>query len=282
MQLHELQKHLLSKYISYEDKNIEEGIDRFLADNPEHKAKAAIDKKIEKLKQAYNELNQKIEEIKREECSNIIDLLKQQFIISPSIENYLGSENRVNVGLAPYTAKENNPRKHYDSLHWEIILNSKEIPEGSALYIYTKDKGFFRNNTHNLGLHPLLIQEWSVLKKGELKLYMHTEGDKKFCPAEAQENVSEPQQEIYPSFYVDRVLESPEMKEYPRQRIIEKLLSSIYRSMDKGLDYETEDLFDELFYQIKRAQRTTGGFNPVLSSIELKAQMLYDKYKNMW
>ncbi|SFB90783.1 hypothetical protein SAMN02745150_01269, partial [Brevinema andersonii] len=34
--------HLLSKYISYEDKNIEEGIDKFLADNPEHKDKAAI------------------------------------------------------------------------------------------------------------------------------------------------------------------------------------------------------------------------------------------------
>lgn len=270
------------KYISYEDKNIEEGIDKFLADNPEHKDKPAIDKKIEKLKQAYNDLNQKIEEIKREECSNIIDFLKQQLIISPSIEDYLGAKNRVHSEMAPYTKKEQSNHKHYDSLHWEIILNSKGIPEGSTLYIYTKDKGFFRNNTHNLGLHPLLIQEWGILKKGELKLYMHNEQDKKFCRKEAQENVSEPQQEAYPSFYVDRVLEAPAMKEYPRQRIIEKLLSSIYRSMDKGLDYETEDLFEELFYQIKRAQRTTGGFNPVLSSIELKAQMLYDRYKNMW
>lgn len=292
--LHELQKHLLSKYISYEDKNIEEGIDKFLADNPEHKDKPAIDKKIEKLKQACNDLNQKIEEIKREECSNIIDLLKQQFIISPSIEDYLGSENRVNVGLAPYTAKENNPRKHYDSLHWEIILNSKEIPEGSTLYIYTKDKGFFRNNTHNLGLHPLLIQEWSILKKGELKLYMHTEGDKKFCPAEAQEDIPKMQQETYPSFYADRVLESGNVRSRHagsgvmdltrKAQELDRIEDLMYR-ISRGIvqdfpEFQMEDLFDELFYQIKRAKDSTRSLDR-LRGMEERAYHLFQNYKNM-
>ena len=293
VQLHELQKHLLSKYISYEDKNIEEGIDRFLADNPEHKAKAAIDKKIEKLKTAYNELNQKIEEIKREECSNIIDLLKQQLIISPSIEDYLGAKNRVHSEMAPYTKKEQSNHKHYDSLHWEILLNSKEIPEGSTLYIYTKDKGFFRNNTHNLGLHPLLNQEWAILKKGELKLYMHNEQDKKFCPQEAQEDFPA-SQETYPSFYVDRVLESGNVRSRHavsdvmdltrRAQELDRIEDLMYR-ISRGIvqdfpEFQMEDLFDELFYQIKRAKDSTRSLDR-LRGMEERAYHLFQNYKNM-
>ncbi|SFB93639.1 hypothetical protein SAMN02745150_01379 [Brevinema andersonii] len=293
-QLHELQKHLLSKYIAYEDKNIEEGIDRFLADNPEHKDKPAIDKKIEKLKTAYNELNQKIEEIKREECSNIIDFLKQQLIISPSIEDYLGAKNRVHSEMAPYTKKEQSNHKHYDSLHWEILLNSKEIPEGSTLYIYTKDKGFFHNNTHSQGLHPLLIQEWAILKKGELKLYMHNEQDKKFCPQEAQEDLPKMQQEAYPSFYVDRILEAGNpiirhalndvMDSTRRDRELDRI-EDLMHQISRGIiqefrEFEMEHLFEELFYSLKRAQGSTQ-YPDRLSRMEKKAYHLLQNYQNM-
>lgn len=293
VQLHELEKHLLARWSTFEDRTIEDKMSNFLADNPEHKDKATIDKKIEKLKQAYNDLNQKIEEIKREECSNIIDFLKQQLIISPSIEDYLGSENRVNVGLAPYTAKENNPRKHYDSLHWEILLNSKEIPEGSTLYIYTKDKGFFRNHTHSQGLHPLLIQEWAILKKGELKLYMHTEGDKKFYQKEAEEDIPS-SQETYPSFYVDRVLESGNVRsrhafsdvmDLTRRAQELDRIDDLMHQISRGIiqefpEFQMDKLFDELFYRIKRLQGSTR-YSDRLERMEERAYRLFQNYQNM-
>lgn len=123
---------------------------------------------------------------------------------------------------------------------------------------------------------------------------MHTEGDKKFCPAEAQENVSEPQQEIYPSFYVDRVLESGNVRSRHagsgvmdltrRAQELDRIEDLMYR-ISRGIvqdfpEFQMEDLFDELFYQIKRAKDSTRSLDR-LRGMEERAYHLFQNYKNM-